>query len=293
MSPVVKRKGDKFRLPSKYLLLLLTMLCVGLMVLTFMTNFVGGPLNKIVGYVIVPFQEGVSEVGYWLSNRSEELGQLKIVLEENQKLKQEIADLKVENTQLWQDKYELNHLRELYQLDAEYQQYNKIGARIIAKDTGNWFHSFVINKGSDDGILMDMNVIAGGGLVGRVTQVGNTWSKVTSVIDDTSHISAMILATSDNLIATGDLELMSDGQIRFEQLVDSKNQVIEGDKIVTSNISDKYLPGILIGYISQINTDSNNLSKSGYLTPAVDFEHLEEVLVITQRKDDLAETIVK
>jgi rod shape-determining protein MreC len=77
--------------------------------------------------------------------------------------------------------------------------------------------------------------------------------------------------------------------IEFEQLVDSSNVVVEGDKIVTSNISDKYLPGILIGYISTINQDANNLTKSGYITPAVDFEHLEEVLVILETKQVLTD----
>ena len=66
-------------------------------------------------------------------------------------------------------------------------------------------------------------------------------------------------------------------------------EVVEGDKIVTSNISDKYLPGILIGYISTINRDANNLTKSGYITPAVDFEHLEEVLVILEQKQTIEE----
>ena len=70
---------------------------------------------------------------------------------------------------------------------------------------------------------------------------------------------------------------------------DEKNQVVEGDKIVTSNISDHYLPGILIGYISSLNTDSNNLTKSGYVTPAVDFSHLEEVLVILEEKQTIEE----
>ena len=66
--------------------------------------------------------------------------------------------------------------------------------------------------------------------------------------------------------------------------MDSQGKVVEGDKIVTSNISDKYLPGILIGYISVIETDTNKLTKSGQLVPAVDFEHLKEVLVITEKK---------
>lgn len=159
-----------------------------------------------------------------------------------------------------------------------------MGARIIGWDGGNWFHSFTINKGSDDGLEVDMNVMAGGGLVGRIVSVGSNWAKVISIIDDNSNVSGMVLSTSDNLIVSGDLELMSQGMIRFGQLVDSDNEVAEGDKIVTSNISDKYLPGILIGYISTMEMDSNNLTKSGRVTPAVDFAHLEEVLVILEKK---------
>lgn len=99
----------------------------------------------------------------------------------------------------------------------------------------------------------------------------------------------MTLSTEDNLMVTGDLRLMSENCITFSQLVDSQNLVAEGDKVVTSNISDKFLPNILIGYISAINKDSNNLTKSGLITPAVDFEHLEEVLVITDRKQTVEE----
>lgn len=97
----------------------------------------------------------------------------------------------------------------------------------------------------------------------------------------------MTLATGDNLIVSGDLQLMAQGVISFSKLVDSQDAVVEGDKVVTSDISDKYLPNILIGYISTINKDTNNLTKSGYLTPVVDFEHLSEVLVITDKKQQI------
>lgn len=284
MSPIIKRKREKFHLPSKYLLLILTFICVAMMGITFTTDYLGGSLSVVTGYVIVPFQNGITSVGTWISNRVEELGQLREVLADNKILQQEVDDLTVQLTELQQEKYELNNLRELYKLDEQYAQYEKVGARIIGKDSGNWFHSFIIDKGTDDGIEIDMNVIASGGLVGRVSNVGPNWAKVTSIIDDNSNVSGMILATSDNLIVSGDLELMDSGIIRFEQLVDSANQVAEGDKIVTSKISDKYLPGILIGYISEIQIDSNNLTKSGYLTTAVDFEHLEEVLIIKELK---------
>ena len=289
MSPIVKRKGEKFTLPSKYLLFILTILCAGTIILTFNTNIFSGSLNTAVGYVIVPFQKGISSVGGWLANRSEELVQIRALLTENESLRAQIDELTIENTILQQDRYELTNLRELYRLDAQYADYEKVGARIIAKDAGNWFHSFVIDKGEEDGIAMDMNVIAGSGLVGRIVDVGPNWAKVTTIIADNFSVSGKVLATSDYLLVEGDLELYGSGFIRFEKLVDSADKVVVGDKIVTSNISDKYLPNILIGYINTLNVDANNITKSGQLTPAVDFEHLEEVLVILQLKQSIEE----
>ncbi len=289
MSPIAKKKRTKFSIPSKYLLLLLTFVCVLLMAVTFFTDYSATPLNKLVGYVVVPFQNGVSRIGTWLSVRVDELGELRIVLQENQELKAKIDELTVQNTQLQQDKYELNNLRELYKLDEEYSGYEKVGARIIARDGGNWFHSFTIDKGSDDGLAMDMNVIAGGGLVGRIVDIGKNWAKVTAIINDNANVSGMVLASSDFLMVRGSLELMADGVIEFEQLTDSAGKVQIGDKVVTSSISDKYLPSILIGYITEINQDSNNITKSGKITPAVDFEHLEEVLVILETKQQIAD----
>lgn len=289
MSPIVKRKGEKFTLPGKYLLFILTILCTGLVLLTFHTTVFSGPLSAVAGYTIAPFEEGISVIGSWLSNRSEELGQIKDLIAENESLKEQVDELTIENTRLQQDRYELTNLRELYKLDAQYDEYEKTGARIIARDSGNWFYSFVINKGTNDGIAVDMNVMAGSGLVGRIVDVGPNWAKVKAIIADDSNVSAMVLSSSDNMIVSGNLKLYATGVIEFEQLVDSDNVVVEGDKIVTSNISDKYLPGILIGYISTINQDANNLTKSGYITPAVDFEHLEEVLVVMELKQTIEE----
>ena len=289
MSPVLKRRGEKFTIPGKYLLLILTILCVLLMLVTFGTDVFNRPLNTIVGYAVVPFQQGIGKVGSWLARRSEELVQIRTLLEENARLKEEVAALTEENTLLQQDKYELNELRELMALSEQYGEYHKVGARIIGRDSGNWFSSFLIDKGTEDGLALDMNVIAGGGLVGRITSVGPNWAKVTSIISDNSNVSGMTLSTGDNLMVSGDLKLMADGCITFSQLMDSQNAVVEGDKVVTSDISDKFLPNILIGYINSISRDSNNLTKSGLITPAVDFEHLSEVLVITDMKQSVGE----
>ena len=80
---------------------------------------------------------------------------------------------------------------------------------------------------------------------------------------------------------------MSDGRIRFEKLANNDNEIEVGEQVVTSHVSSRFLQGLFIGYISEIEVDSNNLTRSGYITPAVDFTKLQEVLVITTTKQEL------
>ena len=287
MSPVIRKQKEKFHLPPRYWLLIVSGLCVLLMLLTYTTPVIATPFYSLVSYVVVPVQDGVTAVGSWMVGRAQMMQKISDLLAENAALQDQVDDLITENTTLQQERYELTRLRELYDLDAEYSSYQKTGARVIARDAGNWYHSFVINKGTKDGLAVDMNVIAGSGLVGRITAVGPNWARVISIIDDHSNVSAMILSTSDNLIVSGNLTDYAEGVIDFSKLKDTADQVVEGDKVVTSNISDKYLPGSLIGYINSISPDANNLTKSGTVTPAVDFSHLDTVLVILETKQQV------
>ena len=275
----------RFSLPPRYLLFILAIFCFGAMFVTFATKISVSPVKNIVGYIITPMQKGINKVGGWLGDKNFEFKTLKEVQKENDSLLAQIDDLKVENSQLLQERYELDRLRQLYELDEKYSEYEKVAARVIAKDTGNWFSTFTIDKGEKNGIAVDMNVIAGSGLVGIVVETGDNWAKVRSIIDDSSNVSSMVLSTQDLCIVKGNLELMSENTIEFEKLVDSDNNVAVGEQVVTSNVSGKYLEGILIGYITEIKEDSNQLTKSGYISPAVDFEHLSEVLIIKNLKE--------
>lgn len=280
----MKKKKRKFTLSSEYVLLIFTVVCVIMIFVTFNTKITAGPLRGVASYVLVPLQKGVNQIGSVVSGWSDNLTNLRDVMAENKELKAQVDQLTTENNILQQDKFELTRLRELYELDEKYPDYDKVGARVIGKDAGNWFQTFVIDKGSKDGIQVDMNVIAGSGLVGRITSVSSHSATVLSIIDDSSNVAAQVLSTSDDCIVSGSLQLMNENKISISKLRDKENKVTSGEKIVTSNISDKYLPGILIGYVDQISMDSNNLTKSGTLRPAVDFAHLEEVLVILDLK---------
>lgn len=280
----MKRKF-KHSFPTRYLLLILTGLCVLVMFVSFTLNLSGGPLNTLAGYVFTPMQKGINTVGTWFTTRADELKSLKAVMKENEELQAEVDKLTTELNTIKLEQYELDNLRELFQLDQKYPSYEKVAARIIGSDTSNWFNTFVIDKGTNDGIERDMNVIAGSGLVGIVIDVGPNYAKVRSIIDDASNVSAMTLSTTDRCIVNGNLETMNENQvIEFSNLKCEENAIGTGEQLVTSNISDKYLEGILVGYVSSIERDSNNLTYSGTVTPAVDFKHLQEVLVILDKK---------
>ena len=270
---------------TKYFLFGLSLLCICMIGITTIRGSILNPLRTAVGYVLVPIQSGVNRVGGGLYNELSSVGKLKTALAENETLKTRVDELTEENTRLLAEQFELERLRSLYELDQEYMQYHKIGARIIAKDSSSWFSVFRIDKGSDDGIKEDMNVIAGGGLVGIVTDVGANYATVRSIIDDSSRVSAMAQQSGDSCIVAGDLQLFKDGRLKLSYM-EKDDDIKDGDMIVTSNISGKFLPGILVGYATDITVDYNdNLTKSGDLIPAARFDRLQEVLVITDLKD--------
>lgn len=279
----MRKKFSSF-MNSKYILIGLSALCLLFIATSFFTDRLTEPLRNAVSTVVIPVQKGMNYIGLWVSDKYDTLQEMTRVLEENKDLQEQVDNLTEENNQLKQDSYELSRLRELYELDERYTGYTKVGARIIGTSSDNWYATFTIDKGSDDGIEKDMNVIAGGGLVGIISEVGSNYALVKTVIEDNNYVSGMLIDTGDTCIVKGDIELMDTGLIHLQGFGGNVT-VRNGDKIVTSNISDKYLPGILVGYAKDITADSNNLTQSGYLVPAVDFGHLQEVLIITEKKE--------
>ena len=270
---------------TRYFLIGLSIFCICMIGITSLKGSLLNPLRSAVGYVLVPIQSGVNAVGGSIYEEATNIREFKTALEENERLQARVDELTEENTRLRAEQLELERLRNLYELDTQYMQYNKVGARIIAKDTGSWFSVFRIDKGSADGIKENMNVIAGGGLVGIITDVGANYATVRSIIDDSSEVSAMAQQSGDTCIVSGDLKLFNEGRLNLGYM-EKDDDIKDGDMIVTSNISGKFLPGILIGYATDITVDySDNLTKSGYVIPVAQFDRLQEVLVITDLKD--------
>ena len=269
---------------NKFVLLVLSIISIILIGITSFNDSIISPLRQAVGIVLLPVQSGVNTAGRAVYDNIEEQRKIHSAITENIELNKKIDELTQENTKLMADNGELARLRELYKLDESYSDYPKVGARVVAKDSTKWFSTFTIDKGSDDGIAVDMNVIGYGGLIGIVTDVGKNYATVRAVIDDISRVSAMSLRTGALCRVDGNLEQYNEGRLILRD-VKSDADVNEGDMIVTSNVSTKYLPNILIGYARDLKDDSSRLTKSGYIIPVVNFDTISEVLVITKLKE--------
>ena len=273
------------RKQGKTALIILSLICIALIVISIVGSSAVSPVTGFTGMVITPIQKGMNQLGAFLSGFSSNMTDAAALREENAQLQNQVDTLKAENSKLVLNKEELNRLQSLLELKEQYTDYDTVGAHVISKGSGNWFTTFTIDKGTNDGIKVDCNVLAGAGLCGIVTDAGPNWARVRAITDDDSNVSAMISTTSDTCIIAGNLQLLDEGTLSLVKLTDDNNHVHVGDKVVTSSISEKYLPGILIGYISELNNDANNLTKSGTVNPAVDFHHLQEVLVIRTLKE--------
>ncbi len=282
-----RRRNNKktISILPKHVFFLLFFLTVAIVFVSYRFPNLIQPVRNGIETFIIPMQKGINVIGRSVSEKFDMLDNLKNLQKENEELKAQVEALTKQNQQISLEKYELNHLQELFELKQKYTQYEMVGARIIARESNGWYNVFTIDKGSEDGIKENMNVMAGNGLVGIVTAVRKNSATVRSIIDDSSKVSGMFLKSSDTCIVSGDLNSMTaEGRIKVS-MIPLDADIDESDEIVTSHISDKYQQGILIGYVTDIRVDSSNMTKTAYLTPVVDFEHLEDVLIITELKE--------
>lgn len=278
------KRNTSLRLSTKTILIILSILCVFSVALSFFTKKDISPITNIANSVLSPMQRGISSIS---STANDIFGffQNKAELKaENEKLKKTIDELNTDYNMLSKDREELDRLRKQLQLNEPYSKFDLMGARIISKDPGNWFNVFTIDKGSRDGIKLDMNVIANGGLVGIVSSVNSNSATVRTIIDDLSSVSSVVQGQNNLLIVEGNLKTMRDGYIIAKD-IHSGATIRIGDKIVTSSMSKKFLPDIVIGYVNDVEKNNELLKQEAKVTPLINFNSLREVMVIKQLKE--------
>lgn len=208
---------------------------------------------------------------------------METLIAENKSLEEKVGQLQYENTILSQYQDENENLRNLLNMKKRFVAYEGTGANVIARDYGNWNKIYTIDKGLRQNVKKNSVVLANGGLVGHIEEVSEFSSKVVPIVDSRSAVSAEIVRTGDSGILKGDIKQVNDGLCVLE--IKSEYEVMKGDQIITSYLSDVYPPGILIGTVEKVDVNNSDLVCYAYVKPVVDFEHLEQVLVINNEDE--------
>lgn len=240
-------------------------------------------LSTGVNYILYPFEKGIYLMTKGSTNLLNRFKNVDELLTENEKLKEEISKLRYEKTILSEYQAENESLKANLDMKNRYADYMGTGANVIGRDYGNWNKIYTIDKGTRHNVKNNSVILANGGLVGHVEEATNISSKVISIIDSRSAVSAEVSRTGDVGILKGSIELAKDGLCILE--MNGESEIMKGDQIITSYLSDIYPPGILIGTIEEVQTSNNNLVSYAYVKPVVDFNHLQQVLVLQNESE--------
>lgn len=240
-----------------------------------------GAAENLVGAAAEPGQTAASGVGGWLQGLFSYFGSVKSLRAENEALKQEnvALDKQVRDTEgLTQENQELRAMLNLMKTESKL---DLVAAQVIAKDPSNWYSSFTINKGSNDGILKNQPVLtANKELIGQVYKVGSNWAEIITILDPDSGVGSMIERSKDLGVVEGDTALLQQGLCRIGYLARDTDIKI-GDYIETSGMGGVYPKGLLIGTVLEIGEDHTNMSKYATVQPAVSIGKLSQVCVLT------------
>ncbi len=173
-------------------------------------------------------------------------------------------------------------LKELLEAKSLYEALDPIYARVIARAPGQWFETFSINRGTNDGVSAGMAVANGDGLVGRVYEAGMNYAKVICLIDSRSAVAVMVQSTRDNGIMRGEVTQSSARAECFVYYLPSLNNVVPGDAVITSGTDSLFPKGLHIGTVTAVSMDAGSEGSYAVVTPSVDFQHLEEVFVLRE-----------
>lgn len=251
-----------------------------LIILVFLTNVNTEKLSyieNVCNSLIMPIQNGITYVKNKINGNNSFFENISEIQEKNKQLQEENIKLEQSLRELEIIKAENTTLKEYLSLTEKYEDFKSIPAYIISKDVSNYSSVFVLNVGTDDGVENGMTVIADKGLVGHVISVTNSTSKVQTIIDSASNVSAKINTSNESISCKG---VLSSKTLKATYIPNNA-ELISGDTVQTSGMGGIYPKGIHIGTVRKIVSTNNVLDRYLEIEPSVDFETVETVLVIT------------
>ncbi len=241
-------------------------------------------IERFLGTIINPMQAGLYKINDNIVENISILTNLNTIKEENKTLKDENNSLKEKVAKYESIEAENERLSGLLNIKDTMSEYDFVGCEIVGKSGDNIYDGFVINRGSKDNLKAGMIVINSSGLVGRIVSVGGNWSLVQTVLNESIAVAAIIETTRESdCIVRGYSDFEDEKYLKLSYL-SIESEIKEGDSILTSGIGEIYPKGIRIGTVLEIEEDKGKLSKSAIIEPIVDFDTIEELLVVIPKE---------
>ena len=240
------------------------------------------PLENLVGTVTSPFRAAYTAVAEWFNDKQKYYRDYTDLEEENRELKRQIAQMEADVRQGQLDSAENQRLKELLGLQEERPDLTEdiVLATITEHAATNWTDSLTVSRGTNDGLEVgDCVMDESGNLVGTVSAVGVNWATILTLVDTDTSIGAQVFRTGELGVAQGNFALMGQDRLRLDYLP-AECELLGGDLVVTSGLGGFYPAGLVIGSVEEVQLDDSGAASYAVLVPAVDFDALQQVVVL-------------
>jgi rod shape-determining protein MreC len=234
--------------------------------------------GRIAVSVIAPFQKASSKSIRFLRDIWHHYFFLVHAAKENESLKNALNEAFEKNIRYEEIKLSNSRLRSLLNFEKTMTD-QVLPAEVIGKDPSPWFKTVLIDKGKEDGVVRGMAVVVPKGIAGQITEVSSHYSKVLLIIDPNSAVDALVQRDRARGIIKGDAA----GQCLFKYVL-RKHDIAIGDIVVSSGLDRVFPKGLAVGQVSGVFKPKAGIFQEVTVTPYIDFEKLEEVLVVLNPK---------
>ena len=259
------------------------LILIGSFLLGFMLCAVLGldrlPHRELISTVFTPVETVFTSIGNGIGDFFGAAAGYPALKEENERLRAELLQQKLQSEKTYYLQYENEQLRSLLHLQEEHPEFTYAEAQVVARSTDGWTCELSLNVGTAAGVKKGDLVVTGEGLVGVVRTVGLNWSSVTYVADSRLSVGALLVRTGESGYTEGNATALANGQLELKALA-TDTMVNRGDLAVTSGLGGRYPKGLVLGTVSDLKTEPDGLSVCAVLTPAVEFSRVQKVFVL-------------
>ncbi len=267
---------------NKYfvILFIVTLLLIIGMIFSINKSYETKKTDNFIIKITMPIQRFVSGASEGVRGFFSHFGDIAQLRQENESLKNKVTQLEEENKKNVIYKTENERLRNMLDIKDTFEDFELVAANVTGRDSSTWFLSITIDKGTKDGLEMADTVITPDGLVGHITDIGTSWAMVTTILDSQSTVAVMVERTEDLATVDGDVDLSSKGLCKMTY-IPKDSSVTVGDIAKTSGFGGVYPKGLTVGKILKIHPENKGVSQYAEISPAVNFDRIYEVFVIT------------